>query len=77
VYAEKCVVAGTASTIAMLKGHDKGVQWPEELGLPHICMNQEQEIVWHLKTSREFEIIILLNGLCVHGSANMHASDAT
>jgi len=44
VYAEKCVVAGTASTIAMLKGHDKGVQWPEELGLPHICMNQEQEI---------------------------------
>lgn len=33
--------------------------------------------IWHLKTSREFEIIILLNGLCVHGSANMHASDAT
>ena len=49
VYAEQCVVAGTSSTIAMLKGEDKGVQWLEDLGLPYICMNQEQEIYGTLK----------------------------
>ncbi len=35
VVADLCVVAGSASTIAMLKG-EEGVQWLEELGLPHL-----------------------------------------
>ena len=33
VWAELCVVAGSASTIAMLKGRE-GIQWLEALGLP-------------------------------------------
>ena len=49
VYAEQCVVAGTSSTIAMLKGEDKGVRWLEALGLPYICMNQKQKIFGTLK----------------------------
>lgn len=38
VVADLCVVAGSASTIAMLKG-DEGVQWLEELGLPHLYID--------------------------------------
>ncbi len=49
VYAPQCVVAGTSSTIAMLKGDIDGVQWLEELGLPYICMNQDEEIFGTLK----------------------------
>ncbi len=49
VYADQCVVAGTSSTVAMLKGEDKGVAWLEELGLPYICMNQKEEIFGTLK----------------------------
>ena len=44
VIADQCVVAGTSSTIAMLKGEKNGLSWLEALGLPYICMNQEQEI---------------------------------
>ena len=49
VYAEQCVVAGTSSTIAMLKGEQQGATWLEELGLPYICMNQNEEIFGTLK----------------------------
>ncbi len=49
VYAEQCVVAGTSSTIAMLKGEQFGVTWLEELGLPYLCMNQNEEIFGTLK----------------------------
>lgn len=49
VYAEQCIVAGTSSTIAMLKGEDHGIQWLEELGLPYICMNQQKKIFGTLK----------------------------
>lgn len=35
VAAEHCLVAGTASTIAMLKGHEAGA-WLDELGLPNL-----------------------------------------
>jgi len=52
VYAEQCVVAGTSSTIAMLKGEQEGARWLEELGLPYICMNQNGEVTGTLqKTS--------------------------
>jgi len=49
VYAEQCVVAGTSSTIAMLKGEQQGSAWLEQLGLPYLCMNQNEEIFGTLK----------------------------
>ena len=44
VYAEQCVVAGTSSTIAMLKGEREGERWLNELGLPYICMHQNGQV---------------------------------
>lgn len=38
VHAESCLVAGSASTIAMLKGRDGGLAWLRDLGLPHFCV---------------------------------------
>ncbi|AXQ31518.1 FAD:protein FMN transferase [Solimonas sp. K1W22B-7] len=38
VLAEQCLVAGTATTIAMLKGH-KGRDWLEQLGLPWLVVD--------------------------------------
>lgn len=49
VCAEQCVVAGTSSTIAMLKGEQLGAAWLEELGLPYLCMNQNEEVFGTLK----------------------------
>ncbi len=40
VVAEQCLVAGTATTIAMLKG-PAGPRWLRELGLPHLWMDRE------------------------------------
>lgn len=39
VLADHCVVAGSASTIAMLKGRH-GIAWLESLGLPFLCVDQ-------------------------------------
>ena len=55
VYAKQCVVAGTSSTIAMLKGEKQGVQWLDELGLPYICMNQDEEVFGTLKRVENLE----------------------
>ena len=38
VHAASCLVAGSASTIAMLKGRDAGLAWLRSLGLPHFCV---------------------------------------
>ena len=38
VVAEQCLVAGSATTIAMLKGHG-GPAWLAELGLPHLWVD--------------------------------------
>lgn len=38
VHAPSCLVAGSATTIAMLKGREAGLAWLEELGLPHLCV---------------------------------------
>jgi thiamine biosynthesis lipoprotein len=38
VHAASCLVAGSASTIAMLKGRDGGLAWLRGLGLPHFCV---------------------------------------
>ncbi|HEY5239664.1 MAG TPA: FAD:protein FMN transferase [Rhizomicrobium sp.] len=42
VAGEFCVVAGSASTIAMLK-EDRGPAWLEDLGLPHLWVNTSGE----------------------------------
>ncbi|QMU62780.1 MAG: FAD:protein FMN transferase [Gammaproteobacteria bacterium] len=56
VCAEQCVVAGTTSTIAMLKGEQQGSAWLEQLGLPYLCMNQNEEIFGTLKRVSRLEV---------------------
>ena len=43
--APSCLVAGTATTIAMLKGAASGLEWLESLGLPHLCVREDGGIV--------------------------------
>lgn len=40
VLAEQCLVAGSISTMAMLKG-ENGIAWLKELGVPHVWMDAE------------------------------------
>jgi thiamine biosynthesis lipoprotein len=40
VAAAQCLVAGSISTIAMLKG-DKGAEWLKDLNVPHVWMDEE------------------------------------
>ncbi len=47
--AEQCLVAGTATTIAMLK-QAEGVSWLAELGLPYLVMDNELRISGTLTT---------------------------
>ena len=43
VLAPQCLVAGTASTIALLQGR-RGTTWLEELGLPFLAIDDEMKI---------------------------------
>ena len=43
VVAEECVVAGSATTIAMLM-EERGPEWLNEVGLPHVWMDQELSV---------------------------------
>jgi FAD:protein FMN transferase len=45
VHATSCLIAGSASTIAMLKGEDEGLAWLDELGLSHLCVRANGEVV--------------------------------
>ena len=45
VHAASCLVAGSASTIAMLKGREGGLAWLRDLGLPHFCVLEDGSIV--------------------------------
>jgi thiamine biosynthesis lipoprotein len=40
VLAPHCLVAGSASTIAMLMGEGEGVRWLSQLGLPHVYVTR-------------------------------------
>jgi thiamine biosynthesis lipoprotein len=40
VLADQCIVAGSAASIAELKGK-KGIEWLEALGLPFLCVDQK------------------------------------
>jgi thiamine biosynthesis lipoprotein len=44
VLAEQCLVAGTTSTVAMLKGERDGCAWLDEVGLPNLRVNQKGEV---------------------------------
>jgi thiamine biosynthesis lipoprotein len=41
VVAEQCLIAGTASTVAMLKGEVEGPDWLAELGLTWLCIRPD------------------------------------
>jgi thiamine biosynthesis lipoprotein len=41
VHATSCIVAGSASTIAMLKGAKEGIAWLDDLGLPYYCLGED------------------------------------
>ena len=43
VAGETCLVAGAASTLAMLFGVERGQSWLSELGLPHLCITTDGE----------------------------------
>ena len=45
VHAPSCLVAGSATTIAMLKGREAGLAWLEELGLAHLCVLADGTLV--------------------------------
>ena len=45
VHAPSCLVAGSASTIAMLLGRDEGLGWLESLGLPYFAVLEDGLIV--------------------------------
>ena len=44
VAAPQCLIAGTATTIAMLKGAIDGPRWLNELGLPSLCMDEKGKL---------------------------------
>jgi thiamine biosynthesis lipoprotein len=48
VLASHCLIAGSASTIAMLKGR-AGVGWLEELGLPHVRTDEQGRVARRLE----------------------------
>ena len=45
VHAPSCLVAGSASTIAMLKGREAGLAWLRELGFSHLCVLEDGTVV--------------------------------
>jgi len=45
VHAPTCLVAGSATTIAMLKGGRDGLAWLDMLGLTHLCVLESGEVV--------------------------------
>jgi len=40
VIADQCVIAGSATTVAMLKG-EQGLAWLESLGLPYLAIGRD------------------------------------
>ena len=45
VHATSCLIAGSATTIAMLKGPRDGLEWLDSLGLPYLCVLEGGEVV--------------------------------
>ena len=51
VIAPRCLVAGTATTIAMLKGEQEGLEWLDHLGLPNLRVTQQGDVTGNISTS--------------------------
>jgi thiamine biosynthesis lipoprotein len=45
VHAASCLVAGSAATIAMLKGREAGLDWLGKLALPHLCVLDDGSVL--------------------------------
>ena len=45
VHAQTCIVAGSASTIAMLMGRDAGLEWLDGLAVAHFCVLEDGAII--------------------------------
>ena len=45
VHAASCLIAGSASTIAMLKGAQDGLAWLRSTGLPHLCVLEDGTVI--------------------------------
>jgi len=52
VIAPRCLVAGTATTVAMLKGERDGARWLDELGLPNMRVTQDGELGGSIRVIR-------------------------
>ncbi len=44
VIASECLIAGSCSTVAMLKGEEAGKLWLQSLKLPYICIDKQMHI---------------------------------
>jgi thiamine biosynthesis lipoprotein len=53
VHAPSCLVAGSATTIAMLKGRDAGLAWLESLGLPFLAVLDDGTLVNRFEGTQE------------------------
>ena len=45
VHGPSCLVAGSATTIAMLKGRDEGLAWLADLGLSHLAVAEDATVI--------------------------------
>ncbi len=45
VLADSCLLAGTVTTVAMLKGEEGCLTWLDEIGLPYLCVFNDGRIV--------------------------------
>jgi thiamine biosynthesis lipoprotein len=61
VVGDFCVVAGSASTIAMLK-EDKGAEWLNDLGLPCLWVDVQGEIGGSIKPKAKVQNIPWADG---------------
>ncbi len=56
VHASSCLIAGSASTIAMLKGPAAGLEWLRDLGLPYLCMFEDGKVENAFDRERELAL---------------------
>ena len=62
VVAPQCLIAGTASTIAMLKGAVDGPRWLNDLGLRHLCVDGSGRLAGTVEHSRTSQHPPLMRG---------------
>jgi thiamine biosynthesis lipoprotein len=52
VLASHCLVAGTATTVAMLRGREAGPAWLAAEGIPHVCVDRSGEVHVAVQSAR-------------------------